>query len=267
MLPCLRSCNPRVRDRSRGFATVTRMAQWLHRWTASGAAFACWNNLRQRPDRSVALARYGALADRYESTTSRIRGVRARLIELLGLRDGESVLDIACGTGAMLPDLALAVGPRGRVVGIEQCPQMAALARRVAASLPTYAGTVEVVNAPVETFAPSWQADAAVLSYTHDVLQNPDAVARLLTALRPGARLAVAGLCLADWRWAALPNLWVLWRARHYLTTWHGLHAPWRHLCDSGVALRVTERYHAGTGYVACGHWPGTDDRVRALRR
>jgi SAM-dependent methyltransferase len=49
----------------------------------------------------------------------------------LALRPGEAVLDIGCGTGAMLVPLREAVGERGRVVGVDYSPRMLARARDV----------------------------------------------------------------------------------------------------------------------------------------
>lgn len=206
------------------------------------------DNLRPRPDRAVALARYARLAGRYEATTTRIRHVRQRVIELLDLRSGETVFDVACGAGAILSTLACHVGPRGCVVGIEQSPEMAAQARVSAHG----ALNVQVLCNPVESFSSPRPADALVLCYTHDVLQNPQALANLFAQARPGARVAVAGMCLLPW-WGAPVNAWVLWGARHYLTTWHGLRKPWSSLAAWCPDLRIVDRCHGGTGYLAVG--------------
>lgn len=206
------------------------------------------DNLRPRPDRDVALARYARLAGRYEDTTTRIRHVRQQVIDLLDLRPGETVFDVACGAGAILSTLAWQVEPRGRVVGIEQSPEMAALARLSAEA----ASNVSVLCDAVEHFSSPQPADALVFCYTHDVLQNPQALANLFAQARPGARVAVAGLCLLPW-WGAPINAWVLWRARHSLTTWHGLRKPWSSLAASCPDLRIVDRYHLGTGYLAVG--------------
>ena len=53
-----------------------------------------------------------------------------RLAKLVGLRPGERVLDVACGTGAWTCCAAARVGPQGWVVGLGISPEMLAMARR-----------------------------------------------------------------------------------------------------------------------------------------
>lgn len=205
-------------------------------------------NLRRQPDRDAALQRYARLAHDYEGATTKIRDVRRRAIDRLALRSGETVFDVACGAGAMLPELARRVGPQGRVIGIEQSPQMAALAREATGAV----RHVEVHACPVEEFVAPRPADALVFVYAHDVQQNPAALRTVFAQARPGARVVAAGLCLLPW-WGLPINAWVLWGARHYLTTWHGLRRPWQGLLDWCPDLQIVERFHDGTTYLAIG--------------
>jgi ubiquinone/menaquinone biosynthesis C-methylase UbiE len=46
-----------------------------------------------------------------------------------GIRRGGTAVDVGCGTGRALPPLRDAVGPRGRVIGLDLTPQMLASAR------------------------------------------------------------------------------------------------------------------------------------------
>ena len=205
-------------------------------------------NWRRQPDRATALQRYARLAVDYENATTRIREVRRRAIELLAPRLGETVFDLACGAGAALAELASRVGPQGRVIGVEQSPAMAALARKAIGAIPQ----VELLVAPVESFIAPQAADALLFVYAHDVQQNPAALTNAFAQARPGARVVVAGLRLLPW-WGLPINAWVLWGARHYLTTWHGLRNPCHLLIRWCPDLKIVERFHGGTTYLATG--------------
>lgn len=54
-----------------------------------------------------------------------------RAIDELGLRPGATALDVGCGTGRALPLLSAAVGPEGRVIGLDATPEMLAEATRL----------------------------------------------------------------------------------------------------------------------------------------
>ena len=58
------------------------------------------------------------------------------LVKVLGVRPGERVLDVACGTGVVTRLLPDRVGPTGRVVGLDVNVGMLAVARAVAAQAP-----------------------------------------------------------------------------------------------------------------------------------
>lgn len=97
------------------------------------------------------------------------------------------------------------------------------------------------------------RADAFLFSFTHDVPQGPEAVAALVRMAKPGARFAVLGMRTLPW-WRGWPvNLFVMWRARRYLTTFHGLAAPWARLKDVSREFKLVGSWHAGTSYLAVG--------------
>lgn len=56
--------------------------------------------------------------------------IRRRMVAKLGLRAGDRVLDIACGTGLGFAALESAVGPGGEIVGVDFTPEMLARAAR-----------------------------------------------------------------------------------------------------------------------------------------
>lgn len=59
-----------------------------------------------------------------------VRPARKRAVAALGLRPGDTAVDMGTGTGANLPFLREAVGPSGHIVGIDLSPRMLERARR-----------------------------------------------------------------------------------------------------------------------------------------
>lgn len=184
--------------------------------------------------------------------------IRRHAVQRLQLQPGQCVLDLGCGTGMSLALLRQAVGPQGRVVAVDQCPEMIALAR----SRVKLEGwdNVELICAAVEEAELPRQADAAFFHLVHDILQSPQAVAHILSHLKPGARIAATGLkWTAPWLlpWNTLVGLF----AAQSITNFDQLAAPWQPLVDQGVALEV-ETVLMGTIYVASGALPPGQPRA-----
>ena len=208
------------------------------------------DNLGAVPDRQRALTNYRHLANNYDSTCTRIEVLRRDAVRALGLQAGQTVFDIACGTGSSLPLLAEAVGVSGHVVGVELSPEMAAQAcRRAAAG--SNAAVVRVECCAVEDFRPTVQADAVLLSYTHDVLQSPAAIERLRAITKPNARFVLLGMKTLPWLWGWPVNVFNLYRARRYLTTYTNMGRPWAALAAHGAKIEMIQTSLWGSAYIA----------------
>ena len=154
--------------------------------------------------------------------------------------------------------LANLVGPTGRVLGVEQCPEMADIARQRLRD----AGInhAEIVTADMRDVSDSFNADAVLCSFTHDVLQSSAAITRIRQLSKPGARLVVLGARTVPWWWGWPVNFFVMWRARRYLTTFHGLRDPCALLRPYCEMLEVKGAWHAGTSYLAVGRFRTAHD-------
>jgi SAM-dependent methyltransferase len=205
---------------------------------------------RGSPDRAASISGYRRLASAYDAATRRIEAKRRRAIGLLAPRPGETVLDVACGTGAAFAQLSRAVGDSGRVIGVEHSAEMCSLARRRVAELGL--GNVILVEAAAEEARIPGPVDAVLFAYAHDVLQSRAALDNVFAAARPGARVASAGAKLYP-RWLAWLNPWLLWRTRHYLSAPGALECPWRLLAEHVPDFAVREATLVGSGYIGSG--------------
>ena len=118
------------------------------------------------------------------------------------LRAGESVLDLGCGAGIDTLLAASAVGPTGRVVGIDMTPEMVARARRNAASagfshVEIHEGLIE------ELLLPDQSIDVVISNGVLNLSTRKSRVlAETMRVLRPGGRVAITDLVLTE----ALPE-------------------------------------------------------------
>ena len=79
------------------------------------------------------------------------RLLRHRLSEMAGVTPGDRVIELGCGTGHLLAELAAAVGPGGAVLGMEPQPAFAAEARIRTGSFPwvsVHTGSAEKLPLP-----------------------------------------------------------------------------------------------------------------------
>ena len=201
------------------------------------------------PDRQTALQNYRSLASGYDASCRRIEEARRLAIVHLDVRLGDVVYDVACGTGATLSLLAAATGSSGLVIGIEQSPEMAELARQRVAGI----HTVRIVNCSVEDLRDVPLADRMLFCYTHDVLQSPGAIEKLVDSARPGCRFAILGARFLPWAWGFPINLFVAVRGRRYLSTFRGFRRPLALLSGRARELQTIRTFHWGTSYLATG--------------
>ncbi len=87
-------------------------------------------------------------------------------MQALQLQPGDSVLDLCTGTGLNLPHLRRAVGPDGKVLGVDFCSQMLARARRRVDRIRPLPGSTSEPDTAIQLL----EMDAAALDT--DLLQD-----------------------------------------------------------------------------------------------
>ena len=204
---------------------------------------------RRAPDRSAALAQYRRRADVYDRELAPFEPIRDEAIASLELRPGDTVLDVGCGTGLSFESLRQRIGKGGRIVGIEQSPEM--MAKAQARVRENQWHNIDLVCAPAASAQVPVLADAALFHFTHDVLRESAAIGNVLAHLKRGARVVASGLQWAPpWAWPA--NAFVLLAAMYSVSSLEGLGHPWDKLARRLTDVEVDSALMGGI-YIARG--------------
>jgi demethylmenaquinone methyltransferase/2-methoxy-6-polyprenyl-1,4-benzoquinol methylase len=121
------------------------------------------------------------------------RAQRRRAVQALGLRPGDSVIDIACGTGLNFALVEEAIGPSGRIIGVDLTDAMLAHAQeRIDRNSWS---NVSLVLADAADFEFPSEIDAILSTYAlSQVPECAQVIARGAAALCAGGRWVVLDL-------------------------------------------------------------------------
>ncbi len=142
--------------------------------------------------KTKAAAAYNAAADYFDHPVSSFwHRFGRRTVERLGLRAGETVLDVCCGSGGSALPAAAAVGPQGKVVAVDLAERLVRLGEAKARAeglrnIEFKTGDMLALGYPDASF------DVAICAF--GIFFIPDMVAavrELWRMVRPGGRLAI----------------------------------------------------------------------------
>jgi ubiquinone/menaquinone biosynthesis C-methylase UbiE len=206
---------------------------------------------------------YDRVAPLYDLLTAPYRWVGAgrvgsNAIQTLGLGPGDTVVDLGTGTGRNLLELSKAVGPTGKVLGVDISPGM--LERAAKRVRHNRSHNVTLIEADIATYQPPADTAAVIATYAMEMLPNyDDVIARLAATLPAGARIALTGM--------REPARWPEWLIRigsaanrpFGVNPAYRTQRPWQSIEHHLDDTTYTEAF-AGAVYTAVGAIPNSDD-------
>jgi O-methyltransferase/aklanonic acid methyltransferase len=130
-------------------------------------------------------------AGTYETTIPYFTRLGARVVAHAGLEPGQAVLDVACGKGAALLPAARAVGPAGRVLGVDIVPAMVEAAREAADREGLANVTVEVMDGE-QLDLPAASFDVVISAFGLGFLRPEIALPGMARVLRAHGRVVLS---------------------------------------------------------------------------
>lgn len=195
--------------------------------------------------KAEARASYDRMSGRYEAFGGRFeRPYRDAGVALLAPAPGETVLELGYGPGEVVVALGRAVGPEGRVLGVDLSEGMHAVASRRVAD----AGLADRVELTVGDAAalphPDRSVDAAFMAFTLELFDTPEipvVLAECARVLRPAGRLGVVAMALPE-RPGVMERLYT-WSHRRFPSVVDCRPIPTvQFLGDAGFVVRRRER-------------------------
>lgn len=134
--------------------------------------------------------------------------------EALRVAPGQRLVDIGCGPGFYVAQLAATVGPAGHVTGVDPSDAMlAAAAARTAGLANVTLLSGEALSVPIEDGSVDGALSVQVLEYVPDV---SDALLEVRRVLRPGGRVVLWDIDWSTLSWHATDPA----RMQRVLTAW-----------------------------------------------
>ena len=178
------------------------------------------------------------------------RTLRKRAVDQLNLKRGDHVLDVGCGTGRNFSLLRAAVGPEGRIYGVDLSDGMLRKARKLCRRR-QWTNFV-LVEADADDYASQELLDGALFSFSLNTMPHHRSVLlQVWNQLRPGGRLVIVDAKLPNGLLGGLVMPFAIWLMKCTLLG-NPFVRPWQHHAALVDDFRM-EEFRFGSYYICCG--------------
>jgi ubiquinone/menaquinone biosynthesis C-methylase UbiE len=194
---------------------------------------------------------YNFSAQLYYLLGFRLASYRERAVAALKLHARDTVIDIACGTGANFPLLQQAIGPEGKIIGVDLTDAMLAQARQRVEKEGW--NNVELVQSDATSYQFPENVNGIISSWAITLVPEFDAVIRnARRSLPAGGRFVVLDFKLPSGRLSKFAPLGVFITRPFGVSMELASRHPWESIAAhfGNVGL---EEFYGGFVYVAVG--------------
>ncbi|MFD3482310.1 class I SAM-dependent methyltransferase [Streptomyces sp. NPDC058665] len=139
-----------------------------------------------RAEHTASRAFFTPKADRWEARFAADTPAYVSAVSRMGLRPGQTALDVGCGTGRVLPALREEVGDKGTVLGVDVTPAMLAAAAREGRGGSARLLIADCLRLPLPSGTVDGIFSAGLLNHVAD---PPAALCEWARVVRPGGTL------------------------------------------------------------------------------
>ncbi|MDW7727250.1 MAG: class I SAM-dependent methyltransferase [Candidatus Methanoperedens sp.] len=195
--------------------------------------------------------RYNITANLYYLIGFRMGAYRKKAVDALNLRRGDTVVEIGCGTGLNFSLLQQAIGPDGKIIGVDLSDAMLAQARKRVEEKGW--ANVELVLNDAASYKFPEGIDGVISTFALTLVAEYDMVIQNgCRALNPGKRWVVLDLKMPSGRVSWLAPLLILLTRPFGVTIEMAERHPWESINKYLRNTSMTELY-MGFVYIAEG--------------
>lgn len=175
--------------------------------------------------------------------------LRKRAVSMLELKEGDTVIDLACGTGLNFGFLENIVGPNGKIIAFDYSTEMLEAAQQNAKE--NKWNNITFIHGDAVRLSLSFKVDGVLSTLGISAIpQHREALKKVLNILKDNGKISILDAQLPSGFWAIFNPL-IVYIYKHW--------ACWDHLKKIPDDLRQlfndlkVERYNRGTIYIAYG--------------